>query len=142
MNSDQGIVGYSAMEPDWSSEVGKGLLISLGNNLNFRRWPGELGQKATSQALHRKGDATCPRSRFLGHLAKRQTDLNSSMSALACYHQSRIASGFASHSGPRSGPSVPTHRERTGLRGLNYFSRFSLERRLSQGECQSSSKRA
>jgi hypothetical protein len=37
MNSDQGIVGYSAMEPDWSSEVGKGLLISQGNNLNFRR---------------------------------------------------------------------------------------------------------
>jgi hypothetical protein len=26
---------------------------------------------------------------------------------LPCYHQSRIASGFARHSGPRSGPSVP-----------------------------------
>jgi hypothetical protein len=51
-------------------------------------------------------------------------------------------SGFARHSGPRSGPSVPAHRERTGLRGLNYFSRFSLKRRLSRGECQSSLKRA
>jgi hypothetical protein len=29
--------------------VSKGLLISLDNNLNFRRWPGELGQNATSE---------------------------------------------------------------------------------------------
>jgi hypothetical protein len=28
MNSDQGIVGYSAMEPDWSSEVGMATGIS------------------------------------------------------------------------------------------------------------------
>jgi hypothetical protein len=40
------------------TKVGKGLLISQGNNLNFRRWPGELGQNVTSQEVHLRQEAT------------------------------------------------------------------------------------
>jgi hypothetical protein len=38
-------------DADYSSKVGNGLLISLGNNLNFRRWPGELGQNRNFKGI-------------------------------------------------------------------------------------------
>jgi hypothetical protein len=66
MNSDQGIVGYSAMEPDWSSGVGLRLPMKIihrrghncalvSSNIRFGADSPILTSAATRQRNDRKG---------------------------------------------------------------------------------------